>query len=432
MATKNKFLSATICVCHSLLALTLGSASLAASQENKTPRPQSHRGRKAAAQKPQASVNKFRQQVLSARPFKMLYYFDDARGFQSLQSHSPGITVLAPQCFAVDGDGRLEGTVPPRVREAAKAARLPIMPLLFNQGFDRATVSTLLHDAAAQERAIRAMSDIANRDEDVGFQIDLENIAPADHHFFTLFVKRAAVRLHQDGRLLSVAVTPQFPEAQTANHHRGKTLRGEWSGAYEYRALGQYADLITLMTYDHSSRNGPPGPIAGYAWVKTAIKYAVQRVPRTKLLLGLPLYGREWSADGESSETRSLTYDSLRALIERPEVHVQWDARWRSPWFEYSEGASQRTVWYEDSRSLKEKLSLMQEYGLRGFAAWRLGDEGPDFWPLVAGSKKDQGRASVRQRRPPVAVKQKTKIESHLNGNPGSEARTGERSGQTR
>jgi len=362
----------------------------------------------------------------------MLYYFDDARGFQSLESHIPGITVLAPQCFTVDGGGHIEGTVPPRVREAARAARLPIMPLLFNQGFDRATVSALLHDEVAQENAVRAMSDIANRGDEVGFQIDLENIAPADHRFFTLFVKRAAARLHQDGRLLSVAVTPQFSEAQPKGRQRKKTLRGEWSGAYEYRSLGQYADLITLMTYDHSSRNGPPGPIAGYGWVKTAIKFAVERVPRTKLLLGLPLYGREWSVEGDNSPSRSLTYDAVRALIERPDVHVQWNARWRSPWFEYSDGLSQRTVWYEDSRSLKEKLSLMQDYGLRGFAAWRLGDEGPDFWPLVEGAKKDQGRGSVRPKRPAVAAKQKTKIESHLNANPDSQARTGERVGQTR
>jgi hypothetical protein len=127
-----------------------------------------------------------------------------------------------------------------------------------------------------------------------------------------------------------------------------------------------------------------------------------------------------------------MTYDAVRALIERPEVHVQWDARWRSPWFEYSDGASLRTVWYEDSRSLKEKLSLMQKYGLRGFAAWRLGDEGPDFWPLVAGSGKEDHHGSPHHKSQSQAAKQKARIESHPNSAPAPEGRAGERAGQTR
>jgi spore germination protein YaaH len=352
----------------------------------------------------------------------MFYYADDTPGFESLQTHGPGITVLAPQCFAVDAAGNLRGAIPPRVREVARAARMPVMPLLFNEGFDRATASALLHSEAAQEHAIRAMADSATRDDDVGFQIDLENMPSADHHLFTLFVKRAAARLHENGRLLSVAVTPQFSEAKTTDRHHRKTAVAEWSGAYEYRALGMYADIITLMTYDHSSRNGPPGPIAGYAWVKTAVNFAIRRVPRAKLLLGIPLYGREWTAGGGSSESRSMTYNAVRALIERPEVHVQWDSRWRSPWFEYNEGASQRTVWYEDNRSLREKFSLMHEYKLRGFAAWRLGDEDPDFWPLVAETQGEQGRGSKRQKRPQGIGKQKKRIESRLNANPGSRA----------
>lgn len=427
MATKDKFLRPAIYACTGLLALLLGATLRAANQGNNPPRPHSHRGRKTNIQRQPAFPNLFRRQVLNAHPLRMFYYFDDTRGFESLQSHGPGITVLAPQCFSVDGEGQVQGAIPPRVRETAKAGRLPIMPLLFNQGFDRTTVSALLHSEAAQESAVRAMANLANRDDDVGFQIDLENIAPADYRLLTLFVKRAAARLHQDGRLLSVAVTPQFWEPRPPMHSRVKTAPAEWSGAYDYRALGRYADLITLMTYDNSSRTGPPGPIAGYAWVRMAVHYAVQRVPRTKLLLGLPLYGREWIAGGQSSASRSMTYDAVRALIERPEVRVQWNTRWRSPWFKYNDGVSQRTVWYEDSRSLKEKLSLMQEYGLRGFAAWRLGDEGPDFWPLLAGSRKDHGGSPVRPSRPSGGVKQKTKIESHLNGNPGSEAGRDER-----
>lgn len=432
MAKNHQLLSAALYVCAGLFALFGGTNYQAANQASKRPQPVPSRGRKKNPKITAHPAKKFRRQVLDARPLRMFYYYDDTRGFESLQSHRPGITVLAPQCLAVDGDGNVSGTIPPRVREAAKAARLPIMPLLFNPGFDRATVSALLHNKAARERAIRTMVNLANRDDDVGIQIDLENMAPADHRFFTLFVKQAAARLHQNGRLLTVAVTPQFSETKPPAQHRKTVTHDQWSGAYEYRALGQYADLITLMTYDHSSRNGPPGPIAGYAWVKTAVQFAVRRVPSSKLLLGIPLYGREWTAGSGASASRSLTFGAVRALIERPEIHVRWDARWRSPWFEYTDGLSQRTVWYEDSRSLNDKLLLMREYGLRGFAAWRLGDEGPDFWPLIAGSEKNQVHGSLHRKRRAAAAKRKTKIESRLDGTPVSGTGTGKRQGESR
>jgi cortical fragment-lytic enzyme len=413
--------------CTGLLALALGAACPASGQENKPRRQTSHRSRKTNTKRTPVHRNIYRRKVLNARPLRMFYYFDDTRGFESLESHGPGITVLAPQCIAVNSDGTIHGSIPARVVATAKEAQLPIMPLIFNQGFDRGTVSALLHSTAAQERAVRAMAEIADRDDVVGFQIDFENMAPADHHLFSLFVRRAAARMHQNGRLLSVAVTPQFSEVKPADRRHRKIIRDEWSGAYEYRALGRYADLITLMTYDHSGRNGPPGPIAGYAWVRTAVKFAIQRVPHTKLLLGLPLYGREWTVGGNSTQSRSLTFGAIRSLIERPEIHVQWDAQWRSPWFEYSDGTSQRTVWYEDSRSLKEKLDLMEEFGLRGFAAWRLGDEGPDFWPLIASTKIEHIRRPTERRRHIVQTKPGAKIEPHSISAPSSVAGTGRR-----
>jgi spore germination protein YaaH len=163
------------------------------------------------------------------------------------------------------------------------------------------------------------------------------------------------------------------------------------------------------MTYDHSTRSGPPGPIAGYEWVKTALQYAVRRIPRAKVLLGIPLYGREWTTADDGSSSRALTSKDVRGLIERPEVIVRWNDKWRSPWFEYHDGSAVRTVWFEDSRSLKEKISLMRQFQLRGFAAWRLGDEGAEFWPLATSAKKARTRVSLQKARPAPPTRRQAK-----------------------
>jgi len=135
--------------------------------------------------------------------------------------------------------------------------------------------------------------------------------------------------------------------------------------------------------------------------VNKALDYAVRYVPREKLLLGLPFYGREWIETGDEITTRNLAYLDARTLLDRPEIRSQWDQRWRSPWFRYRDGSTLRTVWFEDRRSLKEKLQLMVEYRLRGFAAWRLGSEDPEFWPLAAAvGKTPVGGSSDRSQKP--------------------------------
>ena len=330
-----------------------------------------------------------RQRILSARPLAMYYSSDDARGLESLRAHAADMTLLGPQSFVVEADGVVRGSVPREIAEGAEHACLPIMPLVVNPGFDRATAGSLLHSARARDRAATYLAYLARRENLAGFQIDLENIDPGDKTLFTSFVALAAARLHRDGRLVSVAVVPRFSDRYPGESKSGEFKTGQWGASYDYRALGRVVDFMTIMTYDQHGRLGSPGPIAGYAWVEEALDYAAQRVPRQKLLLGVPFYGRDWSVTDGGTLARSLTFKEATALREKIGTPQQWDERWCSPWFEYREGSAQHTVWFEDRKSLEEKLRLMRRLRLRGFAAWRLGAEDPEFWALEEAAQPD-------------------------------------------
>lgn len=339
---------------------------------------------------PDLAVRKLRWRVFGRRPLGLYYYYPDGRGLESLKQNAAKMNVLAPQCFRLDPDGVIEGSIPPAVLEIARRENLPIMPLLINPRFDRGIATALLRDPEAQERAVMYMAYLAERDNYVGWQLDLEFIDPADKDLYTQFVRLAAARLHRDGRLLSVAVVPRFSDAFPGTSPSGGFRTGEWGAPYDYRALGRIADLMTLMTYDQHNQSGPPGPVAGHAWVKAALDYAVKRIPRDKLLLGIPFYGREWVTNAEGTQSRTLGHTELSELLARPELRIQRDARWRVPWFQYRKGGSSRTVWFDDSRSMSEKLGLIAEYKLRGYATWRLGGESPEFWHLVAEIERNQ------------------------------------------
>jgi len=334
---------------------------------------------KAAAQ---AALAKARGRVLNASPLAMFYYSDDSLGLASLQAHSGAMTVLAPQCYGLDRSGVLHGQLPAGVLDATQRAGLPLMPLVTNPGFDRSTAHALLHNAQAQELAAKSLSQLAERDQYVGWQLDFEGLDPADEPAYTRFVGRVEARLHHDHRLLSVAVVPRFsdafPDSSAPGFHTG-----EWGAAFDYRGLGRVADFLVLMAYDQHTPLTPAGPVAGYDWVQAALRYAVGRVPAPKLLLGIPFYGREWVESPGGTTAHSLAYKDLKHYLEDPGSDRYWDDLFRTAWFQMREGDTLRTAWFDDARSLREKIKLVRLDHLRGYAAWRLGMEDPEFWEKV-------------------------------------------------
>jgi spore germination protein len=226
---------------------------------------------------------------------------------------------------------------------------------------------------------VESLGERAEREQFVGWQLDFEGLDPADKLAYARFVSRVAARLHHDHRLLSVAVVPRFSDTFPDSSHPGFHT-GEWGAAFDFRALGREADFLALMAYDQHTPLTPPGPVAGYNWVQAALDYAVHRVPAAKLLLGLPLYGREWSADSHGTTSHSLAYKDLKPFMEDHGSERHWDVLLRATWFQLQDGETQRTAWFDDARSLREKLKLIKLYHLRGYAAWRLGDEDPEFW----------------------------------------------------
>lgn len=331
-----------------------------------------------------AVCGRAQSRLLHDQPLRLYYYADDARSFASLEAHAQAIDVLAPQSYGVDSAGVFHGGVPARVLETAKRFHLPLLPLIYNPRFNRAIVSAVLENPAARKQAVAEMAYIGWQNHFTGFQIDFENIDPRDRDLYTQFIQQAARSMHRYGMLLSVALVPRLSDLPFgAAGKPGEAAPGAWAAAFDYRALGQAADFVTVMTYDNFGRDDPPGPVAGLAWVNRALAFASSQIPGDKILMGIPFYGREWRTTRYGYTTRSLTFLDVNRLLGRLGREAQWDSDAQVPWFRYRERGALCTVYFENLRSLSAKLNLIAQYHLKGFAAWRLGSEDPAFWRMV-------------------------------------------------
>ena len=63
---------------------------------------------------------------------------------------------------------------------------------------------------------------------------------------------------------------------------------------------------------------------------------------------------------------------------------VKWDPVSQSPWFAYTDDSGRpHTAWYENARSLKDKVDLALQYRVSGVFIWVLGGEDPEIWETL-------------------------------------------------
>ena len=319
--------------------------------------------------------------VTQMLPGKMvqMYYVNTDDGRASLMAHLNQIDVLSPGWYDANADGSLTGYARRDVIDAAHGAGIAIIPLVVNKDVDPGVGHAILSDPARRAALARNLVNEATTYGYAGFQLDFEQIPWTDRDLLTALAQDCASAFHPAGLNLSIAVIPRLPGDDTA----AGTLRDyfhQWSGAYDFAALAKYADFLSFMTYDEHNGVTPPGPVSGTPWMRRALEFSMQGVPPDKATLGLPTYYHDWTGVGyltSSSYADAITLAQKHGATPamdptEEEMHVAYDAY-----------GVHHELWIESTDTLRRKLPLVYEYGLKGISVWRLGFEDSSFWSLI-------------------------------------------------
>ncbi len=313
-----------------------------------------------------------------ARQNEIFYYVPADDAWASFSSHVNQISVLAPQVFLIDESGAVHGAVEERVRTLAQQHKVRLMPLLFNEKPEAA--HAMLSEPKRRRQAVADCLRLCEENGCRGLQVDLEDVALPDKDNFTEFVREISKAFRARHLQISVAVpTPLLQPSPGFTYPETFGGFAVIAQPYDLRALAKLVDFVTLMTYGQYGVGTAPGPIAGYSWVEQSIQYALQFVPAGKLSLGLGLWAYRWC----NQQVSHSGVVEAEELARKNGASPQWNAWHRSPWFEFDGDNCHNVIWYENQRSLREKLKLVRRYHLYGFSAWRLGQEDPDLWRLL-------------------------------------------------
>jgi spore germination protein YaaH len=200
---------------------------------------------------------------------------------------------------------------------------------------------------------------------------------------FNAFLKELREKLDKSKKLY-VTVPPVLSKGQP------------YFDGYDYRTIGGIADKIILMAHDYDAKrltgsdmargvtSTPLTPVSDVYYALKAITdpgSGVQDVGKIMLQISFNWVG--WrTADGKTvnSVPDLYSYNNFIKLFEN-NITMGYSDSTRNPYISFTDSSGmQNTVWYEDTRSVTEKIKLAGMFGIKGVSLWRLGSI-PDYVP---------------------------------------------------
>jgi spore germination protein len=280
-----------------------------------------------------------------------------------------------PFWFSLKSDGRItaaSGARDATLMAAIRAAGGELLPTIHDVSDKTATQPCLTNATARAALVQNILSEVDAQDYD-GIDIDFEHVTSSFKADFHTFLASLRDGLHQRGKILSIAIP-------------GKRNDGpSWAG-YDYSAVGPLVDRFKIMTYGYSGPwSSQAGPIAPVTWISRVLDYAVTKVAREKIYIGIPFYGYDWPADG--STVKSVTWSSAQPLLALSTTGMSFDTTLGETRFEYTKNGVNHTVYFQDDRAIAAKCALVDRYQVAGIAIWALGYGDTSFWAAIDGAR---------------------------------------------
>jgi spore germination protein YaaH/flagellar hook assembly protein FlgD len=168
------------------------------------------------------------------------------------------------------------------------------------------------------------------------------------------------------------------------------------------------ADAVLVMGYDYkggsSGTAGSIAPVGGPAYdIADTLAAYTSRIPASKVILGVPYYGRAWSTATDqlnSPTTSAAKYGSSvsvlyeTALDLAAEYGSHYDPVEGVAWTAYQRENCTKThgcvsgwrqTYFDSDKALAAKYDLVNQYDIRGIGIWALGYDGsrPELYQLI-------------------------------------------------
>ena len=306
------------------------------------------------------------------------YYSEYATAPDRSGTTMDGVNVVSPAFFYLNSNGELEtniGSSGQAYIEWAHSNGYKVWPMVQNAGNNMINItSELLNDYNNRQKFIEELIDACIEYKLDGINMDFENMKQEDKDMYSRLIIELTPRLKDIGLVTSVDVTA--PDGSET-----------WSLCFDRNVIGDVADYIVFMAYDeYGVSSDKPGTTAGYDWVNLSLNkfLTTEEIESEKIILAIPLYTRLWTVNnsGKVIKQPAVPIKSIESVLPS-DINKTWNDTLKQYYVEYQDGQYTKKMWIEDEKSLKEKISLINDKNLAGVASWQKGYEYDNFWTFL-------------------------------------------------
>ena len=239
--------------------------------------------------------------------------------------------------------------------------RMAIVTSWHGDRFHPRTIRTLAADTRLLAAAAQSIAEYAASMQYGGLVLDFESLEPTDLAAQVTVIRAIAGAAHARG-VSQIAVS--IPAMDSA--------------AYPIPPLLAVADFVIVMLYDQHWSGSDPGPISDPAWVKGALAKRIAEAGADRVIAGLPTYAYRWRA---GLPTEVLGYRQAAAIARKEGVHLRRD---KATGTLHAKRGRAWDMWVTDATLMARLVRETRAAGVRRIAFWRLGQEDPAIWRLLA------------------------------------------------
>lgn len=265
---------------------------------------------------------------------------------------------------------------------------------------DNDTIRNLLQYQDNQINLITDIVDLAKKYQLDNINIDFEyfgNPEPGHDIAFTQFSRELKSTLKQENlnTQLTLSIMPLSA--------RNKSI-------FAFDKLVPIYDRFIGMSYEYYSAGsdiaGPTAPMKGFKEqkyffdVETTYNDYLKFLPKEKIIMGVPYYGREWavlegkkqnsetlSADDPNSYAGVVSYARAKESKDIIKEQCKWDKLAQETWCWYKdkESGTDRQLWIADDTSIRTRYTFAKQKQFAGVAIWTLGYDKQynNLWDMI-------------------------------------------------
>lgn len=239
--------------------------------------------------------------------------------------------------------------------------------------------ATFFGSSTAQQTLISNLINLVQTRGADGVNIDFEGIPSSQATAFCNFMVDLANQMHT-----------AIPGSEVST----VLYAVDWNGVFDFSIMEPAVDQYIIMGYGYyysgSGNAGPTDPLYhfgstyNYTLSKTITNYLDNGCPATKLVMGLPSYGYEWSTSSTSipsATTSSGSAKTYSVVMNNTSGNYSlsnhvWESDSYTDVYVYNNGANKQCFISLDS-SWRKRLDHINKTGIAGIGIWALGyDDG--------------------------------------------------------